>query len=512
MAATSVGAGILISRLAGLVRVSLFARYFGQRSDAADAFNAAFRIPNLLQNLFGEGALSSSFIPVHAALRTHGDEEAAAQTARTVFALLSLVIAVLVLLGVAAAPWITPALAPGFTGEKRDLTIRLVRVFFPGAGFLVASAWCLGVLNSHGKFLLSYTAPVAWNAAMIGTLLAFGGRHDLDRLALYLAWGSLLGSVLQFGVQLPIAWRLTRHPSGMGFTDPVRQIARNFVPIMISRGAVQLTGYIDQYIASYLPTGSVTALTNAQLLYTLPVSLFGISISASELPAMSGDAARGAGIVDREAAYRPLRARMDAGLRRLAFFIVPSAVAFAALGDVIAGSLLQHGRFQPQDSLFVWGVLGGSAIGLLASTMARLYSVAHYALGDTKRPLRFALVRLAVAGSLGYVCAIDLPPVLGIAPEWGAAGWTASAGVAGWIEFALLRASLNRRIGRTGLAAGYVARLWLSGIAGAAVDWGVKLMLPPVDPLVRGALVLPAFGAGFLATALLLRVPIPRYK
>jgi putative peptidoglycan lipid II flippase len=101
-----------------------------------------------------------------------------------------------------------------------------------------------------------------------------------------------------------------------------------------------------------------------------------------------------------------------------------------------------------------------------------------------------------------------LPPKLGIAPEWGAAGLTASAGVAGWIEFALLRASLNRRIGHTGLAAGYVARLWTSGVAGAAAAWGVKLLLPPLDPLIRGALVLPVFGAGFLAAALLLRVPI----
>jgi putative peptidoglycan lipid II flippase len=137
-----------------------------------------------------------------------------------------------------------------------------------------------------------------------------------------------------------------------------------------------------------------------------------------------------------------------------------------------------------------------------------LYSVAHYALGDPKRPLRFAFVRLAVAGSLGYVCAINLPPALGIAHEWGAAGLTASAGVAGWIEFALLRASLNRRIGHTGLAADYIARLWASGVAGGAAAWGVKLLLPPLEPLIRGALVLPVFGAAYLATALLLRVPI----
>ena len=509
MAATSVGAGILISRLAGLVRVRLIAKYFGQHADAVDAFYAAFRIPNLLQNLFGEGALSGSFIPVHTGLRARGDEEAAAQTARTFFVLLSLVVAVLVLLGMLGAPWITPLLVPGFEGAKRELTVRLVRLLFPGAGLLVASAWCLGVLNSHRRFLLSYTAPVAWNAAMIATLLIFGRTRDLESLAIYLAWGSVLGSFLQFAVQWPFAWRLSQHSGGFALSEPVRQIGRNFVPIVISRGAVQFTGYIDQFIASWLPTGAVAGLSNAQLLYTLPVSLFGISISAAELPALSGDAVRDApaSSADPHAAYQPFRMRMDAGLRRLAFFIVPSAIAFAALGDVVAGVVLQTGRFRVEDSEYVWGILAGSSIGLLASTMARLYSVAHYALGDAKRPLRFAFVRLAVAGALGYVCALVLPPYLGVRPEWGAAGLTASAGIAGWIEFTLLRSSLNRRIGPTGLTAHYTARLWIAAVLAGAAGWGAKLFLPPLGPLFRGAVILPAFGGVYLAAALALGVP-----
>ncbi len=502
MAATSVGAGILLSRLAGLARQILFAKYFGQSSEAADAFQMAFRIPNLLQNLFGEGALSASFIPVHSGLRARGEHDAAAQMARTFFAILTLAISILVLLGVLAAPLMVSVIAPGFTGPKRDLTIHLVRVLFPGAGMLVASAWCLGVLNSHGKFLLSYSAPVAWNAAMIATLIHFGDQHGIDWLAMDLAWGSVAGSFLQFAVQAPVAWRLSRHPGRAALTAHVRQAVRNFVPIMVSRGAVQLTAYIDAWIASWLPTGAVAALANAQILYTLPVSLFGISISAAELPAMSGDAASGHG-------YAALRNRLDSGLRRLAFFVVPSAVAFAALGDVIAGALLERGRFGPEDSRYVWAILAGASVGLLATTMARLYSVAHFALGDTKRPLRLALVRLVVATTLGYVCAIVLPPRLGVASHWGAAGLTASAGVAGWIEFALLRASLNRRIGRTGLPASYVLRLWIAGLAGAIAAWGVRLALPPLDPLFRGAAVLPVFGAGFLAVALLLRVPLP---
>src|SRR5204862_7604133 len=153
---------------------------------------------------------------------------------------------------------------------------------------------------------------------------------DLDTLALYLAWGSVVGSALQFGVQAPSAWKLTRGAGGLSLIPPVRQAMQNFMPVLVSRGAVQLTGYIDAIIASLLPTGAVTGLTNAQLLYTLPVSLFGMSVAAAELPAMSGDAAMTRQGLD------AVRIRLDAGLRRIAFFVVPSAVAFLALGDVIA--------------------------------------------------------------------------------------------------------------------------------------------------------------------------------
>jgi len=497
-----VAAGILASRLAGLARTAIFSQYFGQRSLAADAFNAAFRIPNLLQNLFGEGALSGSFIPVYAGLRARGEDEAAAQTARTFFAALSFVIAVLVLAGIIAAPWITPLIVPGFVGEKREITVRLVRILFPGAGFLVASAWCLGVLNSHGKFLLSYTAPVAWNAAMIATLLLFGHAYanDLDRLALYLGWGSVAGSFLQLAVQWPFARRLTRQGGAVALSEHVRQMGRNFTPIAISRGAVQITGFIDQWIASFLPTGAVTGLTYAQLLYTLPVSLFGISVSASELPALSSVAAR--------AETETLRRRIDTALERLTFFTIPSAVAFVAIGDVIAGALLQHGRFSAADSRIVWGILAGSAIGLVASTQSRLYGVAHYALHDTKTPLRYALVRLTFVAVLGYVCALILPPRLGLAAIWGAAGLTASAGVSGWIEFLLLRASLTRRIGPTGLPVSLTARLWTSAALAGAAAFVVKNALPWSGPLVRGTIVLPLFGLAYFGAAFTLKVPV----
>lgn len=501
--AVLVAVGILCSRLAGLVRLRVFAHYFGLQSDAADAFNAAFRIPNFLQNLFGEGALSASFIPVYASLIARGERRAADRVAGAVAALLALVMAALVLVGVLATPVLIALIAPGFTGEKRDLTIQIVRILFPGAGLLVLSAWCLGVLNSHQRFFLSYAAPVMWNAAMIVTLVACGSRSSLPRLAVLLAWGSVAGSALQFAVQVPVVLRVA---PDLRFrltaaSDHVRLVTRSFVPVFISRGVVQVSAYIDAVLASLLPTGAVTGLSNAQLLYTLPISLFGISVAAAELPVMSGVATLGA------EGGEGLRRRLDAGLRQIAFFVVPSAMAFIALGDVVAAALLQTGRFTYADAVYVWGILAGSAVGLLASTLGRLYSSSYYALRDTSTPLRYALVHVALATVLGYVFAIPLPRWLGIGAEWGAAGLTLSAGLAAWVEMLLLRRTLNRRVGRTGLAADYVAKLWMSAALAAAVAWGVKLAVPAVPPLVTAIVVLIPYGLVFFASTLALHIP-----
>jgi putative peptidoglycan lipid II flippase len=345
-----------------------------------------------------------------------------------------------------------------------------------------------------------------WNVAMIATLAAFGARTSLPRLAVVLAWGSVVGSALQVGVQLPTVLRVAPHLRFALDTasEHVAVVVRNFVPVFFSRGVVQVSAYIDALLASLLPTGAVTGLSNAQLLYTLPVSLFGISIAAAELPAMAGAAA-----VDSEGAAA-VRRRLDAGLRRIAFFVVPSAMAFLALGDVIAAALLQTGRFRHEDAVYVWGILAGSAVGLLASTLGRLYSSTYYALRDTRTPLNYALVRVVLTTVLGYLCAIPLPRALGIAPLWGAAGLTASAGVAGWVEMLLLRRTLNARIGVTGLAAGYVAQLWTSAAAGAAVAWIIKRALPPLHPALAAVAILGGFGAVFLGGALALQIPEAR--
>jgi|HubBroStandDraft_4_1064222.scaffolds.fasta_scaffold06893_3 putative peptidoglycan lipid II flippase len=494
--AAAVAAGILLSRLVGLVRERVFAHYFGT-SDAAGAFRAAFRIPNILQNLFGEGVLSASFIPVYARLNAEGRHKEASQLAEAVFALLLLVTTILVAAGVFATPWLIELIAPGFHGATRDLTIRIVQILFPGAALLVLSAWCLGILNSHRKFFLSYSAPVVWNFAMIATLVWGGRQHAESRLAILLAIGSVIGSALQFAVQLPTVlrflWPLRMHV-GIG-SEHVRTVTRNFFPVFVSRGVVQISAYVDSWLGSFLGAAAVAALGYAQTLYTLPVSLFGMAVSAAELPAMSS----ALGTPEEIAAN--LRQRLQIGLQQIAFFVIPSAVAFVLLGDVVVATIYRSGHFQHADVLFVWGVLAGSSVGLLASTSGRLYSSAFYALRDTRTPLRFAVLRVTLTFGLGYLFALPLPRLLGLDQRWGTAGLTLSAGIAGWLEFLLLRHAMNGRIGAVPSGAARIAKLWAVAVLAAAVAYGIKRVLPFHRPLLVGPCVLIPYAAVYLAVA-----------
>jgi putative peptidoglycan lipid II flippase len=501
-AAIAVAVGILTSRAFGVVRQMLTAKFLGVTA-AADAFTAAFKVPNFLQNLFGEGALSASFIPVYARLLANGDEEEAGRVAGAVLALLTLVVSVIVLVGVVATPILIPLIAPGFDPERRALTILLTRILFPGAGIFVISAWCLGILNSHRRYLLSYTAPVLWNVAMIAALLGFGPSQAVNDLATTLAWASVIGALLQFSVQVPTTLRVTRRLRvSLDTKSPnVRTAARNFGPVFISRGVVQISGYIDQWLATFLPGGMVATLGYAQTIYLLPVSLFGMSVSAAELPEMS----RAVGNPHEVASY--LRGRLGTGLRHIAYFVIPSAAAFLAFGDVIAALLFQRGKFTAADSRYAWGILAGSAVGLLASTMGRLYSSTYYALHDTKTPLRFAVLRVILTTVLGYLFALQLPGFLGIDQHWGAAGLTASAGIAGWVEFVLLRSRLNRRIGPTGLPVRFIASLWAAAAVAAVAGWEMRSLMLGRNLYVAGVLVLGTYGAVYLAMSIVFGIP-----
>jgi len=205
-----------------------------------------------------------------------------------------------------------------------------------------------------------------------------------------------------------------------------------------------------------------------------------------------------------------LRARLEAAMRRVAFFIVPSAVAFVALGDVITAAIYRTGRFGAGDVIYVWGILAGSSVGLLASTLARLFAATYYALRDTRTPLRFACARLAATLVLGILFAFPLPWLLGLEPRWGAAGLTLSAGLAGWLELVLLRRALARRIGHSELSRGLLARLWAAAAGSALPALLIERSIPAAHPVVVGLAVLPCFAALYLAATLALGVPEAR--
>jgi putative peptidoglycan lipid II flippase len=502
--AALVGSGILLSRVLGLVRESLKARYLGASGTiAADAFVAAFRIPNTIQNLLGEGALSASMIPVYSNALAKGDKAEADRIAGAVGAMLGLVAAMLVLVGVLAAPLIVPLIAPGFEeGPKRDLTIQMTRILFPGAALFVFSAWCLGILNSHRKFFLSYAAPVVWNLAMIAALLFY--RHtDATVLAVRLAWASVIGAGLQFFVQLPAVLGLATHLKlwlGRG-NEGVQRVLRNFVPAFFSRGVAQVNAFVDQIIASMLPQGAMALLFYTQTLTILPISLFGMSVAASELPEMSSATGGEAETVAH------VRKRLESGLRQIAYFVIPSAVAFLVLGDVIAAALYQHGRFTPADTRFTWSILAAASVGLLATALSRLFSSAFFALHDTRSPLRIAIVRVALSSAIGFPLALYGPEMLGVGPQWGVAALALASSIAAWVEFTLLRLRLGGRLGGFTVSPRHIVLLLALAMVAGAAGYLAKLGAIGLHRVLLAGIVCGVFGLVYLGATRLAGIP-----
>ncbi len=518
-----VGAGILLSRLAGLARERVIAAQLGT-GFAVDAFRAALRIPNLLQNLLGEGVLSASFIPVYARLLAQGEEEEAGRVAGAVAGLLAAAAAVLVVVGVVFARPLTTVLAGGFTGARFELTVTLVRILTPSIGLLVLSAWCLGVLNSHRRFFLSYVAPVLWNAAQIAVLVAAAARgFDVSSLAVALAWGALAGAFLQLGLQASAVRSLVR-PLRLTLSlrrPGVRTVARRFGPAVAGRGVVQLSAYLDLFLASFLATGAVAALGYAQVFYLLPISLFGMSVAAAELPELSrlGDHGhdrdehdgRGRDGARRSEPGRALRSRLDDGLARVAFYVVPAAAAYLVLGDLVVATLLQTGRFGVDDTRLVWYVLGAFSLGLVATTASRVLQSGLYALGDARSPATIAATRVALTAVLGVVLMFQLDrvalvgpgpsgldlvgdlPALGPLPaelrdattaalRLGAVGLALAAAAGAWVELALLRRRLRARIGPVRLGGDHLVGVVLAGGLATVVALGARALVTTLGP------------------------------
>ncbi|MEX0835387.1 MAG: murein biosynthesis integral membrane protein MurJ, partial [Nitriliruptor sp.] len=492
---TLVAAGILLSRISGLLREAVMARLLGV-GVGTDAFRAALRIPNVLQNLLGEGVLSASFIPVYSGMLARGREEDAGRLAGAIAGLLIAVTTVIVLIGVVFAGPLVRVIAFGFEpgSERYELTVSLVRIITPGVGFLVLSAWCLGILNSHRRFFLSYVAPVVWNTAIITAMVAtYLVTAEEVALATALGWGALVGSVLQFLVQVgPVLHRSPGLRLSLSRSVPgVDEVIRRFGAVVAGRGGVQLAGYVDLFVASLLAGGAVAALGFAQVLYLLPISLFGMSVAAAELPELS-TMDHG----DRDSVVT----RLEGGLGRVAFFVVPSSVAFLLLGDQVVALIYSGGRFTDDTAVQVGTILAAYSLGMLASTSSRLLQSALYGVGDARSPAIYGVLRVILSTLVGVAIMFPLDAVQATSAGFevvgrvagqtaeggnllrlGAAGLALGAAVGAWFELTLLRIRVGIVFGRPRLGGPHLRSLLVAAGAAAVAALGARTLIAGLE-------------------------------
>ena len=470
--AFSVGSGIFVSRITGLIRDQVIAAFFGTTL-VVDAFNAALRIPNIIRNLLGEGTLSAAFVPVYSTfVSEEGREEDATRLARSMLGAMLAAAALLSALGILLAPYLTRLVAPGFGAEATGLASSMVPILFPMAGAMMIGAWALGVLNSHDEFFLPFVAPVAWNLAQIGGLF-LGASQGWEPLIHVLAWSALAGGVLQVAVQLPAVRRRVGSltPRLEWSWEPVRRVVRNMGPVAGSQGIFQISSYADVFLASFLVQGAVgapawlsgpgslAALYFAQRIAYVPLSLFGVSVAASSLPEMSRRSER------RDA----VRRRVVNGFFQILFFVFPAAVAMILFGDLAVQVLFQRGDFGAASTAVVSAVLVAYAVGIVASSSVKLFASGFHAMQDTKTPMKYATVGV---GSGVVVSALLMRPL-------GVPGLALGGALGAWLNLGLLWGGLRGRLGglfdRKALRA--VARIAVAGGLAAAVGLGARELL-----------------------------------
>jgi len=524
----TVAAGILLSRMSGLVR-EVLVRGRLDIGVAGDAYATALRLPNLLQNLLGEGVLSASFIPVYSSL-VDEDQRRAARLANTMAVFLIAVTTPLVIAGVLAADPLTRALAFGLTDARHDLTVDLVRIMTPGIGVLVLSAWSLGVLNSHRNFLLPYAAPVVWNLTQIGVVVAAGTGLVGRDLAIRVAWAVTAGAVLQFVIQIPALRRVNPHLGrGVAFrSTEFRDTLRRFGPVVLGRGSAQVSAFVDLGLATLLATGALAALGAAQVLHLLPISLFAMSVAAAELPEMSRLSTN----------THDLRLRLSAALEQIMFFMAFTTVAYVVAGRFIVGaifSLVPGSRIGQNEVLLIGLVVAGYSLGLVALGTSRMLQNTFYAVGDSATPARIAGVRYVVSAIVAVVLMFQMDrlfvysgSVLGfeqlLSPlrplssavrnaddlplRLGALGLALGASVGAWVEVTLLRNRLTLVLGTDTVTQGRWRKLVLPTLAAAFVMLVVTPLSRDLPDLLRAAAVVLPAAVIYLGLAAFQRVEI----
>ena len=438
-AASTVSLLTLASRVTGLMRELLMAAMFGA-SAMTDAFNVAFRIPNMFRRVLGEGAFSQAFVPVLAATRAEQGDEAARRLVDRVATALSWVLVLTCVAGVLAAPLLVWALASGMRQEPRgfDAAVLMTRWMFPYIGFMSLVTLAAGVLNTWKQFALSAATPVLLNLAMI-TAAWFGApwfrRHGIEPIYA-MALGVMVGGVLQLAVQLPALLRLGMLPRvglrwsalRQAWADPATtRVFRLMLPAVVGTSVAQISLVINTQIASYLAPGSVSWLSYADRLMEFPTALLGVALGVVLVPQLA--AARA---VDDAEKYSSM---LDWGLRLVVLFSVPSAVALLTFSTPMVAALLHYGAFGARDLHQTAAAMTGYGVGLLGLVAIKVLASGYYASQDIRTPMKIAVAVLLLTQLLNTV----------LVPLLAHAGLALSIGIGALVNAALLLRGLVRR-------------------------------------------------------------------
>lgn len=417
------------SRVLGYARDALVAHFFGGGA-VTDAFYAAFRIPNLLRRFFGEGSFTAAFVPVFTEVTTTQDEWEARRFYHAIFSGLSLLLIILVGLGILLAPLVASLTAWGFSREpgKLWMTIQLVRLTFPFLLFVSLAALASGVLNTRGCFFIPAFAPAGLSIAEIAFILLLASRF---REPIYgLAVSAAIGGFLHWALQLP---SLSREGFPLGLARPkiidTTRILKLMAPTVIGLSADQINSYVDTLCASFLATGSVTALYNSNRVMQLPLALFGIAVASVALPALSKSTAE-----NDIPAYKDTLVH---SLRTANFLIIPATLGLIMIGHPIIQLLFQHGRFTASETNLTYAALVGFTIGLPAYSGTKILASAFFALKDTKTPMRAAL--WAMVANVG----LDVTLMW----KWGVGGLAFATSASAWVNMGVLFLLLRKKVG-----------------------------------------------------------------
>ncbi len=455
------GAMTLLSRIFGYLRDLLQASILGA-ADSADAFVIAFRIPNLLRRLVGEGALTAALVPVFTETRQRDGEEAGWRLAATAFWTMGALLLLLTGLGILVSPTLVRVMAFGFTvvPGKLDLTVGLTRIMFPYLLFIGLTALVMALLNSVRVFAAPAFTPVLLNLSII-TFALVAARHS-TRPATWFAVGVVVGGSLQLGFLLPFLLRRTGllRPRFSLWDPGIRKIGRLMIPGLFGLGVTQMNLVVDSQVASFLGTGSVSYLYYAVRVEELVLGLFVISISTVMLPTLARFAVRGQ---DAE-----MRATLTRALRYVAFVTMPAVAGLMILREPIIATLFQRGAFSQTDVLLTSQALAFYAVGLLPNGFIKILAPAFYARMDTATPVR--------VGAFAFL--LHVPLCIGLAWWLGYAGIALSTSLAATVNAGGLLFLLCRREGREWLmpVGQSILRLGaatavMGGVLTAMLDW-----------------------------------------